>query len=153
MTVAAMIRNPGGGISYNWENDHIFIKVVAADSGGAYTLVEDNLKASFALGLHKHETHAETFYILEGSVEFYVEETWNTLEPGAVLHIPPGIPHAARMPEGQDKARMLMIFQPAGFDEMLATIAAMSPQELADPEVMAALQKEHDIIQLGPVPD
>jgi hypothetical protein len=34
---------PGGGISYDWARDHTFVKVAAADTGGAYALMEDNL--------------------------------------------------------------------------------------------------------------
>ena len=45
---------PGGGSDHDWSADHIFVKVSAADTGGQYTLVEDNLKANFALGLHMH---------------------------------------------------------------------------------------------------
>ena len=45
---------PGGGTSYDWARDHTFVKVAAADTGGAYALMEDNLKREFALGLHLH---------------------------------------------------------------------------------------------------
>jgi hypothetical protein len=54
---------PGGGTNYDWTKDHTFVKVSAADTGGAYTLMEDNLKREFSLGLHLHRQHAETFYI------------------------------------------------------------------------------------------
>ena len=59
---------PGGGPNYDWTRDHTFVKVAAADTGGAYALMEDNLKREFALGLHLHRQHAETFYILDGVV-------------------------------------------------------------------------------------
>jgi hypothetical protein len=42
---------PGGGRNYDWTRDHTFVKVAAADTGGAYALMEDNLKREFALGL------------------------------------------------------------------------------------------------------
>ena len=87
---------PGGGSDHDWSADHIFVKVSAADTGGQYTLVEDNLKANFALGLHMHRYHAETFYILEGSLDFFVDGEWVTAVPGVCLHIPPGIPARLR---------------------------------------------------------
>jgi len=71
------------------------VKVGARDTGGAYTLMEDNLKAAFALGLHVHREHAETFYILGGSIDFFVDEEWLTATPGAALHIPAGVPMRA----------------------------------------------------------
>jgi hypothetical protein len=38
---------PGGGLDYDWTRDHTFVKVAAADTGGAYALMEDNLKREF----------------------------------------------------------------------------------------------------------
>ncbi len=144
---------PRGGNSFDWENDHSFIKVGAEDSGGAYTLVEDNLKATFALGLHMHRTHAETFYILDGSVDFYVEDAWITAEVGACLHIPPMVPHAARVTPGLASAKMLMIFQPAGFDQFLIELSKMDDADFADEAKMADLNARYDILPLGPLPD
>jgi len=144
---------PGQGIDYDWANDHTFVKVSTGDTGGAYTLMEDNLKATFALGLHVHREHAETFYILEGSVDFYVDGAWMTARPGAVLHIPPGVPHASMMTPGHNGARMLMIFQPAGFDLYLAELSKLSREDLTDEAKMHALNERFDIIQLGPVPE
>ncbi len=57
---------PGGGLSYDWSSDNIFVKVDGDDTDAAYTVVEDNLKSAFALGLHLHRDHAETFCILDG---------------------------------------------------------------------------------------
>ena len=144
---------PRGGANYDWANDHTFVKVSSADTGGAYTLMEDNLKASFALGLHLHREHAETFYILEGAVDFYVEGEWMTAEAGATLHVPPGTPHAAIVTPGRPGARMLMIFQPSGFDLFLAELAQMTEADFADEAKMAALNERYDIVQLGPVPE
>ncbi|MEP1355484.1 MAG: cupin domain-containing protein [Tateyamaria sp.] len=146
----ASILPPGTGTNYQWENDHAFVKVSAADTGGAYTLMEDNLKASFALGLHRHDTHAETFYILEGAVDFYVDDTWHKAVAGTTLHVPPGLPHACRSAGGP--ARMLMIYQPSGFDGFLAEMAQMSEADFADSAKMDALNAKYDIVPMGPVP-
>jgi len=144
---------PGEGPNYDWTNDHTFVKVGASDTGGAYTLMEDNLKATFALGLHLHRQHAETFYVLEGKLDFHVDGAWMTAEPGACLHIPPGVPHACTVTEGSSGARMLMIFQPSGFDHYLARLSEMSEADFADEALMAALNERYDIVTLGPVPD
>ena len=89
---------PGEGPNYDWENDHTFVKVSGQDTGGAYTLMEDNLKASFALGLHRHDSHAETFYFLEGEVDFYVDGDWHRCIPRVQRCMSrPGVPHACRV--------------------------------------------------------
>lgn len=143
---------PGGGTDYEWSADHTYVKVSAADSGGSYTLMEDNLKAGFALGLHRHDHHAETFYVLEGPIDFHVNGEWVTAETGACVHVPPGAPHSCRLPE-DSTGRMLMIYQPAGFDGYLAELAKLSEADFADAELMAELNSRYDLIQLGPVPD
>ncbi|GAB5436018.1 cupin domain-containing protein [Falsiruegeria mediterranea] len=145
------LNRAGEGPNYNWENDHTFVKVSSEQSGGAYTLMEDNLKATFALGLHRHDTHAETFYVMEGEIDFYVDGDWHRCGAGATLHVPPGVPHACRVAHGEP-ARMLMIFQPSGFDLFLAELATMTEADFADEAKMAALNAKYDIVQLGPVP-
>jgi quercetin dioxygenase-like cupin family protein len=142
---------PGGGLDYDWTRDHTFVKVAAGDTGGAYALMEDNLKREFALGLHLHRQHAETFYILDGVVNFHIDGEWMAAPPGACVHIPPGVPHALDLPAG-GTARCLMIFQPAGFDQFLAELAGLSEAQMADETLMDALNNKYDIINLGDVP-
>lgn len=144
---------PRGGTNYEWSADHTFVKVSSADTGGQYTLMEDNLKAGFKLGLHLHRHHAETFYILDGVVDFYIDGDWMAAEPGACLHIPPGVPHACLMAEGCSAARMLMIYQPSGFDQFLAEMGQMDAADFEDAARMQALNDKYDIVNLGPVPD
>ena len=142
---------PGGGVRYDWARDHAFVKVSAADTGGAYALMEDNLKREFALGLHLHREHAETFYILDGEVDFFIDGDWMTATPATTVHIPAGIRHAVVLAPGQT-GRMLMIFQPAGFDVYLSELARMSAAELADEKRMTELALKYDIVNLGGVP-
>ena len=76
-----------------------------------------------------------------------------TAETGSCLHIPPGVPHACTVAGDSEPARMLMIFQPAGFDLFLAELGGMSEAELNDPARMEALSKKYDIITMGGVPE
>jgi quercetin dioxygenase-like cupin family protein len=141
----------GGGTNYDWARDHTFVKVSAADTGGAYALMEDNLKREFSLGLHLHRHHAETFYILDGTVGFYIDGDWLAAPPATTIHIPPGVSHAVTLPSGQT-GKMLMIFQPSGFDQYLEELAAMTQDDLADAKRMQDLELKYDIVNLGPVP-
>lgn len=143
---------PGGGPNYDWSADHTFVKVSAGDTGGHYTLMEDNLKENFRLGLHLHRAHAETFYILEGSVDFYVDGDWMTAPQGTCLHVPPGVEHACEVTPGLSGAKMLMIYQPSGFDGYLAEMGQMSDADFEDEAKMAALNEKYDIVNIGPVP-
>ena len=141
---------PSDGPNYKWSNDHSYVKVSAADTGGAYTLIEDNLSAEFSLGLHLHQHHAETFYILEGSLPFYVDGDWMDATAGSTIHIPPGIPHAVDKPGAA--AKMLMVMQPSGFDQYLAELDKLTESDFANQERMKALADKYDIVELGGVP-
>ena len=140
---------PGSGLDYDSTRDHTFVKVAAADTG-ASALMEDHLKREFALGLHLHRQHAETFYILAGAVNFHVDDDWMAA-PGACVHIPPGVLHALDLPVG-GTARCLMIFLPAGFDQFLAELAGLSKAQMADDALMDALNTKDEIINLGDAP-
>ena len=144
---------PGGGQNYHWSADHTFVKVSAADTGGMYTLMEDNLKAGFQLGLHLHRFHAETFYVLSGPIDFYIDGDWVSADQGACLHVPPGVPHACTVPEGVEAARMLMIYQPSGFDQYLAELSRLGAADFDNTEKMNALNDKFDIVNLGGLPE
>ena len=141
----------GSGPNYDWSRDHTFVKVSTEATGGAFTLMQDNLKPEFALGLHMHRAHAETFYILDGTVDFYIDGDWMAASTGASVHIPPGVKHAVALPP-DGMGRMLMIFQPGGFDRYLAELAALTPDQMADEAFVKRLSERYDIIELGDVP-
>jgi len=76
-----------------------------------------------------------------------------TAVPGTCLHVPPDIEHACVLTEGCSGARMLMIFQPAGFDLFLAELGTMSEADFEDKARMQALNDKYDIVNLGPIPE
>ncbi len=69
-------------------------KVAAVDSGGQCMLMEDHLKANFRLGFRKNRCRAETFHVLEGSVDFLLDGDWM-----AALNGKHGIVNAGPVPE------------------------------------------------------
>jgi quercetin dioxygenase-like cupin family protein len=141
----------GQGIDYAWAADHIFVKLAGSQTGGAFSVVEDNLKAEFALGLHEHRTHSETFYILDGALKFFMDGAWLTAPAGTTVHIPAGVAHAVKMAGGP--GRSLMIFQPAFFEDYLAVLATQTPEQFADAALQQRLAERYDIFNLGGVPD
>lgn len=61
---------------------------------------------------HTHPELEEIIYVLEGTVEQWVEKERRLLGPGEVAHIPAGIVHATFNPTTQD-AVILAILSPA----------------------------------------
>jgi quercetin dioxygenase-like cupin family protein len=139
--------NNDQGTAYEWQSDTIKVRLTGAQTQGLFTLTEDLMKPIFTLGRHLHRTHAETFYILEGEVEFRLGSEIRILRPGTTLHVPPNIPHGLRVLNGQP-ARLLMLYSPGGFDEYLAEMKKLSDAQFEDEEFMKALDQKYDIIQL-----
>lgn len=137
-------RAPGMGKDYEWGKDHIFVKLSSAETGGTLTLIQDNLKPGFDLGMHFHRTHTEIFYILEGEVEFSTDKTLFTAKAGSVVYLPAGTPHAAKSSTG---GRMLMFYAPGGFDEMLAAIENASWLQRINPMARARRDEKYDFIK------
>ena len=73
-----------------------------------------------------------------------------TAAKGATVHIPAGVAHAVKMAGGPGKS--LMIIQPAFFEDYLAALAKLPPQQLADPALQKRLAEQYDIYALGGVP-
>lgn len=68
---------------------------------------------------HLHERHADSFYVLEGELEFRVGGEMVRAGPGSALLVPPGVVHAFTNP-GPGRARFLNIKAPgSGFADYL----------------------------------
>ena len=145
ITQVPKLQPPGGGKDYEWGKDHIFIKLSSADTNGLLTLVQDNLKPGFDLGLHLHRTHTEIFYILDGQVDFTIGKKPVTATKGSVIYLPGGTPHAARSSTG---GKMLMFYAPGGFDEMLAEVDNASWLQRINPFASARRNKKYDIYKI-----
>jgi quercetin dioxygenase-like cupin family protein len=67
---------------------------------------------------HTHPDHSDSFYVLEGEVEFFFDGEWRRAAPGAYVSIPPNVEHGFR-PAGT-AIRLLNFHTPdVGFIERL----------------------------------
>lgn len=146
VTRKPVVRPAGKGVDYDWGKDHIFIKLSTAEIGGVLTLIQDNLKAGFYLGMHLHRKHTEIFYILEGEIEFRTDKESFLAAAGTVVYLPAGTPHAAKSSTG---GRMLMFYAPGGFDNMLAEIENASWIDRINPIARARRDRKYDSIKLS----
>lgn len=138
---APLLRAEGEGEDYDWQNDHIFVKLSTVESGGVLTLVQDNVKPGFDLALHLHDTHTEIFYVLDGEIDWTVNNESFTTTAGSVVYVPGGVPHGASSDAG---GKMLMFYAPAGFDNMLAAIEGSSWIQRINPIAISRRQKKYD---------
>jgi quercetin dioxygenase-like cupin family protein len=106
-----------------WFGGLAVIKATAADTNGQMTIVEVTDAPGFAGPLHVHHREDEGFWVLEGDVTFEVGETTIEAHAGDYVFGPRDIPH--RYTVGDAGSRMLFIFTPGGFEELL--IATSEP--------------------------
>jgi mannose-6-phosphate isomerase-like protein (cupin superfamily) len=67
---------------------------------------------------HIHSDHTDSFYVLEGEVEFFRDGEWRRVGPGTFVSNPPNLEHGFR-PAGTD-IRLLNFHTPrVGFIESL----------------------------------
>jgi thiamine-phosphate pyrophosphorylase len=87
-------------------------------------LVENTADGEFeGPELHVHLRHADCFYVLEGSLEFELEDGKRVVEAGTSVVVPPGVPHTFR--SGAPRIRYLNVHAPnAGFVEYLRALNA-----------------------------
>ncbi len=114
---------PGAGRSVWFTGTLMTIKVGAAQTGGAYMVVECLLAPGFGPPPHIHHQDDEAFYILEGELSGSCgERTWRG-GPGTFVLLPRGIPHGFRV-EGTTPARVLQLGNGSGFERFIAEAGA-----------------------------
>jgi quercetin dioxygenase-like cupin family protein len=68
---------------------------------------------------HSHPDHTDTFYVLEGEVEFLLGGEWRLCGPGTFLSVPPDVEHGFRLANDRP-TRLLNIHAPrVGFVDSL----------------------------------
>jgi len=117
-----LLMQPGKGASYWFDRDLYTFKAVSEDTSEAYALFEV-VVAPQGGGTppHRHSRENESFYILEGELEFQLEEQTLVATDGTFLHSPNGQLHQftnlSAMP-----AKILVWVTPAGFEKFIAEV-------------------------------
>jgi quercetin dioxygenase-like cupin family protein len=107
----AVIVRPGGGERFERSNRTITI----LGDEPQFSALEIAFDESFVVDPHTHDDHADSFFVLDGEVEFTVGEDAVRATPGTWLAAPPNARHGFRN-GGSDRARVLNLHAPdAGF--------------------------------------
>jgi mannose-6-phosphate isomerase-like protein (cupin superfamily) len=128
---------PGEGRAFTVGADRAWAKVEAAETGDAFALAEYEAAPGMpGPPLHVHRVITETFYILEGMVEFRAAGETKTLGAGAIAFVPPGTPHTFANISGKP-ARWVGIFAPGRYIGLIEAIGAAFPQGGGPPDEAA----------------
>ena len=148
----------GEGPAFWFLGTLVHIKAGAADTGGAFTLIEQLAPPGFGPPLHVHHVEDEQFHILEGRVRFRCGEREFTAGKGDSVFLPRTVPHAFRV-EGGAPARLLQFTTPGGFDGFVEEAGVPAPKPELPPagpppegllERVAALGEKYKFAILGP---
>ncbi len=123
------------------------IKIGAAESGGALSLVEYEILPGRRTVPHYHLKIYESVFISEGQLRVRVGDAWTTQAAGATILLPVGVVHGWENP-GPEPARMLIISTPAVdayFDEM-GVLVASAPDGKPDLEQLRELNRKYDFV-------
>ena len=144
--VSSKVVSPGNGKNYDLYLNHAFVKVSGQDTDGLYSIIEDKLEPGFRLEPHLHRERIETFYILEGEVEFVVGDETFVASTGTVVHVPPNTPHGIK---ADTPSRLLIVCSPAGFEGFLDTYTQLTSEQFENPELLRSLDEQYDLISLA----
>lgn len=86
----------------------------AEDTNGAFSLTHIFFRKGFTAPPHYHQLEDESFYLLEGEIEFHVGYNKIRAKAGDFVVLPKNIPHHFNLIT--DTAKALLLITPAGFE-------------------------------------
>jgi len=128
------------GAAYWGPGDHYTFLVMGEESGGAYFAMEALVPPGGGPPPHIHTREDETFYLLEGSVEFLLGERTITAGPGDFVNVPRGTVHCFRN-AGAETARLVLTFTPAGIEHWFAETLERAPNRVTPEDVPDNLEE------------
>jgi mannose-6-phosphate isomerase-like protein (cupin superfamily) len=144
----AVVLVEGEGRSVSLRGTEVAFKVESKDAAGA-SCTEWRAEPGFDTGLHVHERLEETWYVLDGELEFRLGDETVYASAGATVFVPPQVPHAFAN-RSDIPARFLLILSPPTHDryfEELAEILAVGGPP--DSDAIADLRRRYDTKQIS----
>jgi mannose-6-phosphate isomerase-like protein (cupin superfamily) len=135
-------QQPGQGDSYSVVGDVVTFKAVGEDTGGKYALFEIVVQPQIGPPPHIHHREDEAFYILEGEVEFHLDNQTIMATPGTFLHSPKGQVHSF-INIGRKPAKMLCWTTPAGIEKFFTQVGIRveNSEALPPPITQATIER------------
>ena len=123
-----IVMMPQEGDVLTVAGDAVIFKALGQNTQGQYALFEIICNPEVGPPPHIHGREDEAFYLLEGEVEFYLDDQTILATSGTFLHSPKGQKHSFKN-IGTTQARMLSWVTPAGLEMFFAEVG----RPVADP--------------------
>jgi quercetin dioxygenase-like cupin family protein len=121
-------------------------KVRGEETGGTVTVFENVIPPGQGPPLHTHDHEDESWYVLEGELDFRLGDELRHAPAGAFVFVPRGTPHCF-VNAGSEPARILVLFTPSGMERFFDGFAGL---EAPDPSAFAALGAPVGMTVVGP---
>jgi quercetin dioxygenase-like cupin family protein len=105
------------------------------------SLIEFEVKPGGEVQPHFHRGHSDSFYVLEGDLEFRTGDEVVSATQGTFVLSPPGVVHSFRNVSARP-ARLLNLHTPGGFVEYRRQLVALHEQGIKPDE---AFFEHHDV--------
>jgi mannose-6-phosphate isomerase-like protein (cupin superfamily) len=144
----SVLFSAGEGESVSLRGTEVTFKVRSGQAEGA-SCTEWIAAPGFDTGLHVHERLEETWYVLDGELEFRVGEDAFQAGSGACVFVPARIPHGFAN-RTQLPAKFLLMMSPPTHDRYFVELAQILERSgPPDSESIAALRAKYDTQQLS----
>ena len=118
----------------------------AADTKGAWSLIEITEEPGYKTPLHRHNNWDESFYVLAGTLTAKLADSIYTLPTGSFMFIPRGTAHG-QANFGSIPVKLLMTITPSGFErhikDRMELFKTVKPGSLQFSKGMDSLRKKN----------
>lgn len=108
------------------------VKATAAQTNGAFGLIEQILPPGFAPPPHTHRAEDEAFYILEGEFSFVCGDQTFPASAGSFVYFPRDMAHTFSV-TGAGQARLLQFTFPGGLERFFVEAGEPAPRRELPP--------------------
>ncbi len=133
----------------SWLGTAYKIMLTPAETGGHLGLFESLDQPGYGPPRHIHNKEDETFYVLSGEVEFWMNGQTRMAGPGNTIFVPRGTEHTFRV-AGELPARMLTMMTPGGFEGFFAEMAKHRCRIPEDMDQVAEIGEQFNLTFTGP---
>ncbi|HJU33720.1 MAG TPA: quercetin 2,3-dioxygenase [Nitrososphaera sp.] len=112
---AGFVLPPSEGEKIWIVGDTLRLKATSAETGGAYTVIENISLPGSGPPPHLHENHDESMYVIDGEFEILLDAKKIRAVPGAFAYVPRGTVHRFRC-IGDSPGKILIVFTPGGIE-------------------------------------
>ena len=113
---------PGEGDAFSAVGDVYRVLASGRQTGDVYALSEIRVSPNNGPPPHIHSREDESFFVLEGEIDFQIGDEKITARPGTFIQGPRGIAHSFRNTT-QLPARVLVFVTPGGFENFVKEFA------------------------------